>query len=255
MNPTPMPSAPYPSPSLALLASEPVRALLDLCAAKLSHKPAHVGDGHSVVVYPGLGGGAITTSHLRTFLNRAGFKASDWGGGINTGPDSDFEPWLDDLVKRVHATQAANSGRKVSLLGWSLGGIYAREIAKRIPHAVRQVITLGTPFASLGESNHATGVFKLLNSDAAPLTPEMQEQLRQRPPVPTSSLYSKTDGIVSWRGCIEKRSDTSESVEVSASHLGMGSHPQVLRIVVNRLAQAEGRWRPLKRSERLGQRS
>ncbi|HWP13164.1 MAG TPA: alpha/beta hydrolase, partial [Ramlibacter sp.] len=77
---------------------------------------------------------------------------------------------------------------------------------------------------------------------------------RECPPVPTTSIFSKSDGIVSWRGCIEKKSESSENVEVSASHLGMGTHPQVLRVVANRLTQPEGRWRPLRRAERLGKR-
>jgi hypothetical protein len=132
--------------------------------------------------------------------------------------------------------------------------VYAREIAKRCPECVRQVITLGTPFASLGGGNHAGTVYKLLNREQSHLTPELEARLRECPPVPTTSIFSKTDGIVSWRGCIERKSESSESVEVSASHLGMGTHPQVLRIIANRLAQPEGRWRALRRAERLGKR-
>lgn len=130
--------------------------------------------------------------------------------------------------------------------------MYAREIAKRCAECVRQVITLGTPFASLGGANHASTVYKLFNRDTSQLTPELEARLRECPPVPTTSIYSKIDGIVSWRGCIEKKTQSSESVEISASHLGMGTRPQMLRIVANRLAQPEGRWRPLRRSERLG---
>ena len=138
------------------------------------------------------------------------------------------------------------SGRKVSLVGWSLGGVYAREIAKLRPAAVRQVITLGTPFASLGKATHAVGIYKLLNGDgqASPLTPALQARLRERPPVPTTSIYSKSDGVVCWRSCIEKTSAKSESIEVQAGHLGMVSRPEVLRIIVDRLALPEGRWRP-----------
>ncbi|HSV36389.1 MAG TPA: alpha/beta hydrolase [Ramlibacter sp.] len=136
-------------------------------------------------------------------------------------------------------------GRKVSLVGWSLGGVYAREIAKRRPEAVRQVITLGTPFASLEGGNHAGAVFTLLNRDRAQLPPDLAMRLRETPPVPTTSIYSKTDGIVAWRGCLERRTERSENVEVAASHLGMVSHPEVMRIVVDRLAQPEGAWRPL----------
>jgi hypothetical protein len=139
-------------------------------------------------------------------------------------------------------------------VGWSLGGIYARELARRAPECVRQVITLGTPFAAMRGATHAEGLYKLMNGNAAHLTDEVQARLRATPPVPTTSVYSKSDGVVCWRGCIEQRTAQSESVEVDASHLGMATHPDVLRIVVDRLAQPEGRWRPLRRRERAAQR-
>lgn len=242
----------FRAPPLALLVTEPLRAALDYCAAKLGAGARPIGDGHPVIVFPGLGGAPFTTSHLRRFLADSGFDARCWGRGINTGPDGLLDDWLGTLVEdtvRVHA----ETGRKVSLVGWSLGGVYAREVAKLAPHAVRQVITLGTPFASMGGgATHAETIYKWLGGDTSQLTPELQARLRQTPPVPTTAVYSKTDGVVSWRGCVEKKSPTSESVEVHASHLGMGTHPDVLRIVANRLAQPEGRWRPLRRRERLG---
>lgn len=243
------PSA-FPAPPLSLLAMEPLRALFDFAAAKFSAAAPSVGDGHPVVVFPGLGGAPFTTSHLRRFLADAGFSAHCWGRGVNTGPEGDFDAWLagleDDLRQRH-----AQAGRKVSLVGWSLGGIYARELAKRAPECVRQVITLGTPFASMRGATHAETLYKLLNGDTSRLTPELQARLRACPPVPTTSVYSKSDGVVCWRGCIEQRTPLSESVEVGASHLGMATHPDVLRIVVDRLAQPEGQWRPLRR-ERSG---
>jgi hypothetical protein len=125
--------------------------------------------------------------------------------------------------------------------------VYAREIARRFPEGVRQVITLATPFAALAQGNHAGTMFKLFNRDKAHMPDDFQARLRECPPVPTTSVYSKSDGIVSWRGCIERRTATSESVEVDASHLGMVSHPQVLRVVADRLAQPEGHWRPFAR--------
>jgi len=236
----------YQAPPLSLLAMEPLRAMFDFAAAKLGAPAEPVGDGHPVVVFPGLGGAPFTTSHLRQFLTGCGFTAHCWGRGINTGPEGDFDEWLAGLeadVRRWHA----QGGRRVSLVGWSLGGIYARELAKRCPECVRQVITLGTPFAALRGATHAEALYRLLNGDSAQLTPRMQARLRACPPVPTTSIYSKTDGVVCWRGCIERRTPLSESVEVGASHLGMVTHPQVLRIVVDRLAQPEGRWRPWRR--------
>jgi hypothetical protein len=230
---------------------EPLRALFDYCAARVGCEPMPVGDGHPVVVYPGLAGGALSTAHLRRFLSDCGFTVHDWEGGVNTGPGGVLDEWLGGLEQRVRNLHREH-GRKASLVGWSLGGVYAREIAKRCPDSVRQVITLGTPFAALAGGNHAGTVYKLLNRDQSQLTPELEARLRECPPVPTTSIFSKTDGIVSWRGCIEKKTDSSENVEVTASHLGMGTHPQVLRIVANRLAQPEGRWRALRRSERLG---
>lgn len=232
-------------PPLSLLATEPLRALFDYVGAHIGSQPPCVGDGHPVVVYPGLGGGAFTTAHLRRVLKDAGFTVHDWEGGVNTGPEGMFDDWLGSLDEQVRHLHRSHK-RKVSLIGWSLGGVYAREIAKRCPNSVRQVITLGTPFVSLGGGNHAGTVFRLLNKNRAHLPPKLQARLRQRPPVPTTSVYSKSDGIVSWRGCIEKKTEHSESIEVSASHLGMVTHPQVLRVIVDRLSQPEGQWRPLK---------
>lgn len=244
-----LPSA-FRAPPLSLLAMEPLRAMLDYCAARVGCEALPVGDGHPVVVYPGLAGGAMSTAHLRRFLHQSGFAVRDWERGVNTGPDGIFDDWMVALVQRVRDLHDEH-GRTVSLVGWSLGGVYAREIAKACPGSVRQVVTLGTPFGSLGGGNHAGTVYKLLKRDTSQLTPGMEARLRECPPVPTTSIYSKTDGIVAWRGCIEKKSETSESVEVAASHLGMGTHPEVLRIVADRLAQPEGQWRPFRRSERL----
>jgi alpha-beta hydrolase superfamily lysophospholipase len=241
----------FAAPPLSLLAMEPLRALLDHVAARVGGVPSPVGDGHPVVVYPGLGAGAMTTSHLRRFLEQSGFTVHDWEGGVNTGPAGVLDDWLGDLDDRVQALHQLYD-RKVSLIGWSLGGVYAREIAKRCPGSVRQVVTLATPFNSLGGGNHAGAIYKLLNRDPAQLTPEVEARLRECPPVPTTSIYSKTDGIVAWRGCIEKQTERSENVEVATSHLGIVSHPEVLRIIANRLSQPEGRWRPLRRRERLG---
>jgi predicted alpha/beta hydrolase family esterase len=247
----PLPSA-FRAPPLSLLAMEPVRALFDFAAAKFGARAEHVGDGHPVVVFPGLGATPLSTSHLRRFIDDAGFTAHCWGRSVNTGPEGDFDRWLDPLeadVRRWHA----ESGRTVSLVGWSLGGIYARELARRAPDAVRQVITLGTPFAAMRGATRAEGLYRLLNGNSAHLTDEQVARLRATPPVPTTSVYSKSDGVVSWRGCIEQRTPLAESVEVAASHLGMVTHPDVLRIVVDRLAQPEGQWRPWGRPQRADQ--
>ena len=239
------PAVSFQAPSLALLATEPLRAFLDFVSARVGNLQLHEGDGHPVVVYPGLGAGAYSTAQLRGHLDNCKLKAHDWELGVNTGPEGDLDEWLDPLAARVVALHAQH-GRRVSLVGWSLGGIYAREIAKRAPQAVRQVITLATPFASLGGANHAGTIFKLLGGDTSSITPELEQRLRERPPVPTTSIYSESDGLVCWRSCLEAPAPDVENIAVHASHLGMTSHPEVLRIVAQRLAQPEGRWRPYK---------
>jgi len=235
----------FPAPSLALLASEPWRALFEFCSSHIGTPARVAGDGHPVIIYPGLGAGTMNMAPLRAHLRSCNFEVFDWELGVNTGPDGPFDDWLAGLVERVREMHAAR-GRKVSLVGWSLGGIYAREIAKCCPRAVRQVVTLATPHNSLAGGNHA-GTLVTLVGGSAQLTPDLQARLRQRPPVPTTSIYSRSDGLVSWRGCLEQRAPEVENVAVDASHLGMPTHPDVLRIVADRLAQPEGRWRPYRR--------
>ncbi|HEX2546689.1 MAG TPA: alpha/beta hydrolase, partial [Ramlibacter sp.] len=136
---------------------------------------------------------------------------------------------------------------KVSLVGWSLGGIYAREVAKLCPDSVRQVITLATPHRAIADANHAGSIVRMLGGSTPRLSPELLARLAQRPPVPVTSIYSKSDGMVSWRGCLEQPAADAENIAVHASHLGMPSHPDVLRIIAERLAQPEGAWRPCRR--------
>jgi predicted alpha/beta hydrolase family esterase len=236
----------YHAPSFALLASEPFRALFDICTSPLGRPPKVNGDGHPVIVYPGLGASSMATSQLRHHLRNCNFKVHDWEQGVNRGPAGDMATWIEPLVARVRALHELH-GRKVSLVGWSLGGIYAREVAKLCPDAVRQVITLATPFGSLGDGNHAGTMLRMMGGDTSRVTPALQEHLRQRPPVPTSSIYSKTDGVVSWKGCLQEAAPDAENIAVQSSHMGMPTHPEVLRIVADRLAQPEGNWRPFRR--------
>lgn len=232
----------YRAPSLALLATEPLRAFIESCAARVAPLSRVQGDGHPVIVYPGLGAGALTTAHLRSHLANCNLQAYDWELGVNTGPDGEFDAWLPTLAERVREVHARH-GRRVSLVGWSLGGVYAREVAKACPDLVRQVVTLATPHRAVGEANHAGTIYKWLGGDTSRLTPALEARIAQRPPVPVTSVYSEADGVVCWRGCLEQPAADTENIAVHASHLGMPSHPDVLRIVADRLAQREGEWR------------
>ena len=196
-----------------------------------------------MIVYPGLAAGAWSTRRLRGKLIGAGFAARDWGFGLNHGPRGSVEAWLSQLRDAV-ALIHDEYGRKVSLVGWSLGGIYAREVARLAPELVRQVVTLGTPFAARPEDTHASWLYGVLNRSKPPTSKELAG-LKQALPVPSTSVYSKADGVVPWRGCIQMRAPLAENIEVSsASHLGMGVNRDVLRLIAERLAQPEGAWRP-----------
>ena len=234
------------APALALLASEPARALLDLVASQAPNAPLAEGDGHRVIVYPGLGASAWTTWRLRSALDAAGFSTVDWGFGTNRGPRGDLQKYLERLASKVEA-ESERDGRRVSLVGWSLGGIFAREIARVAPHAVRQVITLGSPFAAEADATHAGWLYRLLSGAEPPQSRRELLELRRPLPVPSTSIYSKADGIVPWQGCLQKEGPLAENIEVpGVSHLGMGAHRAVLALVAERLAQPEGRWKRLR---------
>jgi pimeloyl-ACP methyl ester carboxylesterase len=234
-------SAPAPPP-LPLLALEPMRAAIELVAGQFAGTLPRLGDGHPVIVYPGLAANGWSTIALRHAIDTAGFRSYDWRQGFNRGPRGDIGEWLaelDGMLREVHARH----GRRVSLVGWSLGGIYARELAKHAPQRVRHVVTLGTPFGASPDSTHAGRIWRLLSGRDGALPPPLQRRLRECPPVPTTSIYSRSDGIVPWQGCLQPDGPQAENIAVdSASHLGMGTHPTVLRILVDRLAQPEGRW-------------
>jgi len=171
-----------PSPALALLASEPARAFVDLVASRAPRAAPAIGDGHRVIVYPGLGAGAWSTLRLRSTLAAAGFGSVDWGFGLNRGPRGNLRDWLNKLAAAADA-ESTRDGRKVSLVGWSLGGIYAREIARAVPHAVRHVVTLGSPFGAEAEATHAGWLYRLLSGSEPPQSPRELQGLRRPLPV------------------------------------------------------------------------
>lgn len=197
------------------------------------------GDGHPVIVFPGLGANDLTTKPLRNFLDALGYETHPWGQGFNFGPRHGVLEQCSADVKRLFKQHA----KPVSLIGWSLGGIYARELAKELPDHARCVITLGTPFTGHPRATNAWRFFELVSGQDTH-DPALMAQIRQTPPVPTTSIYSRSDGIVSWRCSINPPSDFSENIEVPASHIGLGMNPLALYAVADRLAQAAGEWSP-----------
>ena len=202
------------------------------------------GDGHPVMVLPGFVASDRSTGPLRSYLRERRYAAHGWGLGRNMGPIRHFQ----EQARRRLLGLYHKSGRKVSLIGWSLGGIYAREIARAHPEAVRNVITLGSPFTNDPKANNAWRLYELTSGDKIDAwQAEWLAQSREPLPVPSTAIYSPSDGITAWQCCVQPSGPLSESIEVDSSHCGLGHHPLALYAIADRLAEPEGRWRPFQR--------
>lgn len=219
------------------------RSLLELnsfYALRLLMKRLPKGDGHPVIVFPGFVASDRSTRPMRGLLKDLGYQSYGWGLGRNLRFNDQREDEMRALLKQVHERE----GRKVSLIGWSLGGVFAREIAKQNPDAVRSVITLGSPISGDLDHSNARRLFEFFNGSPSE---EMQARLKtiaEAPPVPTTSVYTKTDGIVAWRGSIQPAGGETENIRVPASHCGLGVNPLVMYLLADRLGQSQGQWQP-----------
>ncbi len=203
------------------------------------------GDGQPVLVLPGLTTSDRATIALRRFLRSKGFSAYGWEQGLNFGPLPGVEAGLIARIEELHEKY----DQKVSLVGWSLGGIYARQLAKMMPKKVRQVITLGSPFRGDPRATNAWRVYQMASGQSVDKGEKhMGGAIHKAPSVPTTAIYSKTDGICAWQNCIEEETDLTENIEVKASHCGLGHHPAAVYAIADRLSQAEGEWAKFDRS-------
>jgi pimeloyl-ACP methyl ester carboxylesterase len=234
-----------PAPVLSLLES---RALFELGAAVAASPLLRVmgrGDRHPVLILPGFLAGDPSTAPLRSVLRSQGYWAHGWHLGRNLGPTADVVDGLSDRLQSLHARH----GRPVSIVGWSLGGIYARRLARRSPEMVRQVITLGSPFrlADSGGRSAVSGLYERLRpTHAVGLEHVLPGDSEVPPEIPVTAVYTRTDGIVRWWQCIESVGERRENIEVLGSHSGLGFNPAVIYAVSDRLAQPVDRWRPFR---------
>ena len=246
------PSRRYPT---LLAVTEPARTLVSagsLAAGLPLLAFAPRGEPHPVLVLPGLMASDVSTRLLRGWLRRLGYPVVGWALGRNRGPTEQVVTELPALVDRL----ATEHGTAVSVVGWSLGGIYARRLAHRAPEQVRQVISLGSPFALAGrpvdDSPGARVYQRLTPHHTTSRISTVNRPLARALPVPSTAVYSRWDGVVDWRACRQKAGPTSENVAVRSSHLGMGHDPAVLWIVADRLAQPRDEWHPFQRPTRFG---
>jgi pimeloyl-ACP methyl ester carboxylesterase len=234
-------------PSLGLLLAE-MRGIFELNAS-LMMSPllmrAPRGDGHPVLALPGFLASDLSMAPLRRYLTELGYDAHAWQMGRNLGGLSRVRAALRERLAAIHAS----TGRKVSVVGWSLGGVYARDLALHAPEMVRYVMTLGSPFANDVRATNATKLYEMLSGETVGDDPEFLAAIAGELPMPATSIFSRADGVVNWRTCLLRPSAKAENIEVYlASHVGLGVNPAVLWAVADRLAQQEGQFSQFGRS-------
>lgn len=230
-----------PSTFRLLLEGRATGELLTTLALRPLLRRLDKGDGHPVLLLPGFLASDFSTRPLRRFLRDLDYWAHRWNLGRNLGSSEELEAAMHDRLEQVYRRH----GRRVSLIGWSLGGVYARVLANRYPERVRCVIMLGSPFARNARANQAWRLYEWLTDQRIEEIPaERMAEVRRTPPVPTTSIFSRSDGIAAWETSLQPEGPLAESIEVTGSHLGLGFNPLVLYAVADRLAEPEGGWRP-----------
>ena len=215
-------------PSLRLWLGEglrviPTRVVASIAVRKARHR-------RTVVLFPGLAAHPFTMRRLRKALEAAGHTVHDWGEGVNLGPTADN---LGRLVERV-SRLARDAGEPVMLVGWSLGGIFAREVARRAPQAVAGVVTMGTPFSGDRHANNAWRTYALITGHAVD-EPPIDGDFAAKPPVPTVALWSPRDGIVAPRCACGRPGERDRAIALRCTHFGFSADPAAIRTVLDLL--------------------
>ena len=233
-------------PPARLYLTEPARGLVDLAVLPLAAgwlASAPRGDGHGVLVLPGLLASDMSTALMRRYLRWLGYDVHGWQLGRNIGPT---DAVLETLPREL-ADLAGRTGGPVSIIGWSLGGIYARELGRDHAELTRQVITLGSPFALTDpRQSRADRTYQRRSYLHATGRVPTAEQVARPIGVPSTAVYSRQDGIVSWQTCIEPETALHQNVEVRCAHLGFGVDPAALWLIADRLAVPAGQHRPFR---------
>ena len=199
---------------------------------QLAFQPRGAGD--PVVVLPGFSAGDASTAPLRLFLGLLGHDVRGWGLGINGG---DVPALLPRVIAETERCAVA-TGARVRLVGWSLGGYLAREVARERPDLVERVVTLGSPIVGGPKYTAAGHAYQRLGIDLDALEAEIAAREKTPLQTPVTAIYSKRDGVVAWQACIDRHNADVEHIEVSSSHVGLGFHAGVYALIAQRLAMA-----------------
>ena len=237
-------------PSLALTMLEPLRlaweaAVLVTSSGLLAAAPR--GDGHPVMVLPGFATSDLMTALLRSFLIQLGYQVHPWELGWNF--DQHSAGANGEHIARRIAKIAEDEGEDVSLVGWSLGGVLAREAARRDRGGIRQVIALGSPFSGNPEATALSLLYGLTTGNDPRSDVSRQRYALGNHPieVPATAIYSRSDGITAWENCCGLEGPQTENIAVIASHFGFVANPAVFWAVADRLALPPGEWQPFVR--------
>jgi len=196
------------------------------------------GNREPVMILPGYGAGDGSTVILKIYLQLLGYRVRGWGLGRNLGAVADLLP---RILKRLASLSRRSDHQTVTIIGWSLGGYLARELARERPDLVRQVITLGTPviggpkYTVVAESYRKRGI----DIDAMAAEVEWRNNAT-RLETPVLAIYSRADAMVAWQACIDRQTPNVEHVEVKTTHFGFGFSPDVYKIIALSLAQTRG---------------
>ena len=233
-----MADTPEKSPGVWYLMAE-ARAPLE-AAALIPSMPmlmrAPRGDGHHVVVIPPFGAGDAFTTVVRWYLGRLGYTVHRWGRAEILA----LHRLSTVAIYRLQEL-AGQADAKVSVIGHSLGGIYAREVARAAPEHVRRVITVGSPFAGDLKANVVWPMYEAATGTRInSIPPEIMARLNEPLPVPSTAIYSRSDGVVSWKSCLDVEAENAENIKVQGSHIGLLHNPAVFYVIADRLSQPEG---------------
>jgi pimeloyl-ACP methyl ester carboxylesterase len=258
MPPTEHPQARHRTPPNVVYAfAELPRAVFEM----LSLLPAHAlvsraprGDGHPVITLPGYRANDSSMHIMRRYLERWGYDPHPWGLGTNFGVGNDRVDYEKRFVETLESI-VDKRGEAATLIGWSQGGVIARQAAKARPELVRHVLTMGSPIADTPEATTIWRIFR--RTSPQEITPELLDILRKiSTPVQDvrcTCIYSQTDGIVAPYLAQDWVSPVAENIRLYTSHFGMAVNPLVLLVIADRLAQTEDDWRPFNKNilERL----